>query len=426
MERDSTPGTARKVDRMRSTLRPDPNNGSRTALVQGREMLGKSVGTIFRVAREAQALSQDQVAAMTAGPLGPVSRTTISSIERGRMPNVESLVSLSDALYVDPTAVLDHVRVATQVPTDIAGLSYDAARERGLALFWAGDYRKALAVYDAMLEQLKLDPPSDGTEADYRRARIEINRASALRRCGALSAARTAAERAVTMTGGFPDLQVKAYVVLAALLIQAGLEPFARDAANNAVAVGEGQESLGLAWIVKGEVAYAQAQFEDALAAFLRARDLVRNAEDFKHVMHVEGNIGVCLFAMGKRSHARKRIVDAVELARKHGVPFVEASWLVELGRVSLEGRNIDEAEACALAALRIARPHEQLLTIFRAEWLLHQIVRARQPDAPDRHRLAYLRKLYGAVRRHRGIDTIREFETTILGVLGDPDRSPR
>ena len=43
---------------------------------------------------------------------------------------------------------------------------------------------------------------------------------------------------------------------------------------------------------------------------------------------------------------------------------------------------------------LRIASNGEQWLTLFRAEWLRHQIGQRRDPNQLDRNRLAYLKKL--------------------------------
>ncbi len=423
--RKSTPKTTRKSDRKRSSRRPDSVKEAAPAYSTERDSLGKAIGAIFRSARETQGLSQDQVAALATGPFGAVSRTTVSSIERGRMPNVEALVSLSSALNVDPTEVLERVRLATQVPVDITGLSYDALRERALALFWAGDYRKALSIYDAMLEQLILDPPKDPDELLQRRVRIEVNRASALRRCGALAGSRVAAERAVSLATTIPELQTEAYVVLAVVLEQAGLLPFAQDAAEHAVAISDGLPSHAHAWFVKGEVLYASGAYAAARTTLVEARKLLRKAGDDKHLVHVEGSIGTCLLALGKRSQARKCFVEAVRLARKHGVPSIEASWLVELGRMALDDGDFDQADSLADGALRIAKPREQLLTVFRAEWLRHLIVQKTKPKSSDRHRLAFLRKLYNQVREHHGLKVIKEYEAAILNApQGPPGRS--
>ena len=62
-------------------------------------------------------------------------------------------------------------------------------------------------------------------------------------------------------------------------------------------------------------------------------------------------------------------------------------------------------------AALAIAKPMENLLTSFRAEWVRHLIQRERRPQDRDRHRVAYLKKLYARLEQHRGVDEINEFE---------------
>lgn len=250
-------------------------------------------------------------------------------------------------------------------------------------------------------------------------ARVEINRAAALRRLCALTAARSAAERAISLAEGLADLQTEAYIVLATLLVQMGRKPLARDAAGRAVALSKlaGPKARGMAGIVEGEVAYASGDFETARQAFVKARQFVRLADDHVHRINVEGNIGECLRELGRKRLARSRIVRAVKLARCHGIPASEAFWLVQLGRLALDDDALDDAERFALAALRIAKPSGHLLTIFRAEWTRHLI--SLQREGADRHRLAFLRRLYAQLNEHRGVEEIREFRRTVLGETG-------
>ena len=132
-------------------------------------------------------------------------------------------------------------------------------------------------------------------------------------------------------------------------------------------------------------------------------------------MVHIEGNIGSCLLAMGKIEHARERFAAAVDLARKHREPALEASFLIELGGVELAKGDLDKSAGHAEAALRIAKPADHVLTIFRAEWLKHKVASTRDPEVSDRHRLAYLRKLHGWLGDHRGVEAVREFEESTL-----------
>jgi hypothetical protein len=87
----------------------------------------------------------------------------------------------------------------------------------------------------------------------------------------------------------------------------------------------------------------------------------------------------------------------------------------VGLGRIAHDERRLDDAERHADAALRIAREMDQRLTMFRAEWLLHRVVLARDPAARDRRRLAHLMRLWRALSDCRGLDEIREFEESVM-----------
>jgi len=99
-----------------------------------------------------------------------------------------------------------------------------------------------------------------------------------------------------------------------------------------------------------------------------------------------------------------------VELARGQGQAILEARWLIDLGWIAHgEGRH-DEADRHAEAAIRIARPIDHGLTLFRAEWLRHRISLARATGSADRHRLSLLRKLFLRVEEHGEDREIREF----------------
>lgn len=420
---ESKTESRRRVAGKQSKARRDPVEEKTRQRRTQSSPLSKTVGALFRSAREAQHLSQEQVASLAGDGPGELSRTTISSIERGvNLPGLEVLLSLSRVLNIEPTEVLERVNLHMTQPVNLTGVTRDELFCRAEEFFWAGDYRKALATYDAMVEQLILDPPASSEERARLYARIEVNRAAALRRCCALSAARAAAERAVSLSDGMPALQAEAYVVLATLLVQTGRLHFAQDAAEHAVRLSEESASHGLAWIVKGEALFASERFKEARDAFLEARKLVRKARDHKHMINVEGNLGASLIGLGQGKQARARFAKAVELARKYSVPAAEAFWLVELGRCALEESELEKADSYAIAALRIAKPADQVLTIFRAEWLRHLIVRRRNPKAPDRNRLFFLRKLYGRVKEHRGLAVIKEYEEAIIAPATNPD----
>lgn len=412
----------RRTDGKLSVARRDPVRksaagfgGMRAGHASG---LAAAVGAVFRSAREAQKLSQEQVAALTAGRPPMISRTAISSIERGtNLPGLEILVSLSEVLYVDPAEILDLVKIKSAQPVDLTGLTREDLATQAEEYFWAGDYRRALATYDAILHHLALDPPKDAGERTRLTARHEINRAATLRRCCALTAARAAAERAVTFSAGIPDLQAEGYVVLATVLSDSGRLLFARDAIEHALRLSStcGPRTRGMAWTQKGGICYQSGEIEEAQTAYVEARKLFLEAGDQRHLVHIEGNLGSCLLAQGKPEHARERFAAAVDLARKNGEPALEASFLTELGGVAFLKGDLERADGYAEAALRIAKPADHVLTIFRAEWLRHKVASRRSPKASDRHRLAYLRRLYGRLGEHRGVDTVREFETAAI-----------
>jgi len=385
------------------------------------------VGAFLRGMRKAQRLSQAQVSSLTGSHPWKVSRPVISSIERGEhLPSFESLMALSKVLHFDPMEVLERAENAVGVPVDITGYSLEdlIVHARDLAL--AGSYREALAVYDATLERLVLDPPSDAASALRWQADIELKRAGALGRCGALLSAEAAAKRSVSLAVDEPEIQSFAYAILAKLQIQRGFLPLARDHAQRAVEIAEscGAAPRGRALLELGEVVYVSEEFERATEVFVEARDLLREGGDHGHASHVEGNIGLCWAARGETERARNWFRRALELSRKQVLPILEARWLTELGKLTLstgtgKARRA-EADRYALAALAIARPRDHWMSIFRAEWLRHGVVAAefgkKNARERDRSRLARLRKLMVHLADHTGESEISEYESLIGG----------
>jgi tetratricopeptide (TPR) repeat protein len=375
----------------------------------------EQIGKFFRATRKAQSLSQEQLADLARRRPGHVSRAMISAVERGRhLPGLEVLLTLSQVLHISPSEVLERLELARGESIDASGMSYGELDRQASQCFWSGDPRRAVAYYDTMLSLLQEDLPPDADEALRRTATTELRRGAALRRCGAAVAARGAIERAITLSDGIPEIQVQAYLVLAALLVQLGRLPLARDASERALQLAADLTDVklqGWAWIEKGEVLAAFGKHAEARDAFLQARKFIKQVGDFHHAIKIEGNIGHCLHELGRFDQARRRYLSAIALARRHKVPASEALWLVELGRLALRERQAPDADACALSALRIAKPLDDLLCCFRAEWLRHLVHHERNPGEPDRHRIAYLKKLYVQLEEHRGVEEIQQFK---------------
>ena len=327
-------------------------------------------------------------------------------------------------LHVDPKELIERARLSTMVPIDITDKTLEELDAQGTEFFWAGDFRKALSIYDAMLEKIALESEEGDAEARTKIARLEVSRATALKRAGALLAAMATAERAITHATEDPSIQADGYIVLSDLQIQRGNLPLARDAAERAIGMADQAtaRTVGWAWMSKARVHYLAGAYEDARQAFIQAREQARIADDTQHLTHIEGNIGMCWLGAGHPAEAKKWIRKSIDRARQQAQPALEASWLVELGKIALNEEKPDEAESYATAALRIAKPRENYLTIFRAEWLLHKIVLRTNPRHGDRHRLHYLRKLFQHLDQHEGVDEVQEFRRTAMRALAADD----
>ena len=354
-----------------------------------------------------------------------LSRTAISAIERGQnFPGMEAMLALSNVLYVDPRELIERVRLATIVPIDVTGLSFDELEKKAAGHFWSGEFREALSVYDALLEMIALEEKQDAA-TQTRLARLEVQRSAALRRTGALAAATATAERAIALAVDAPSIQAEGYIVLAGLHCDRGLLPLANDAAQRAIelAADADLKTQGWAWVVKASSLYLAGKYEQARKAYLEARACAVESNDRKHQTHIEGNIGACWLGLGLIAEARTWVRRAIALAHEEGQPALEASWLVELGKIAAQEKRYDEADNYARAALRLAKPLEHRMTVFRAEWLRHRLVKLRNPEESDRHRLAYVRKLFMLLDRHEGIEEVLEFKQTVMRATEVQDR---
>ena len=141
----------------------------------------QAIGSFLRATRTAQKLTQEQVASMTRSTPWHLSRAAISAIERGQnFPGMEAMLALSNVLYVDPKELVERARLSSVVPVDISEISYEELDRKASGYFWAGDFHRAISVYDAMLEKAALEPDQDPVERSRRIATLEVRRADRL------------------------------------------------------------------------------------------------------------------------------------------------------------------------------------------------------------------------------------------------------
>lgn len=338
------------------------------------------------------------------------------------MPSIEALVSLSNVLHVDPAEVLERVRLRAEGDST-AACDLQELGQRAERLLWAGDHRGALGAYDALLGRLAAAPPATDDDARHMAARIELKRAVACRECRAWQASEASAKRAIALARNVSAIQSEAFMVLASLYAQQDSLELAELTARRGIALSQDSDPglQGLAWMQLGQVLVRAERFEEARTAYLEARRFAIQARDPLNRVRIEGAVGSCLFALGRHAQAEKRFRTAVDLARKYDDPAAEARWLIELGRLALLAGRLDEADRLAVASLRLSKAAGRALAIFLGEWLRHQIAGRRPAQPADRHRVAFLKRLYFRVQEHTGIDGVREFRETFL-----PTKSPR
>ena len=386
----------------------------------------KAVGAFLRTARQGLGLTQDEVAAKTERVPWPVSRTTIGAIEQGKhAPNALTLLGLSHALRIDPMEIFDRLKVAVPRPKETESLDYDGLSKLFKDSFAAGDFRGSLAVLDATMDRLVQAEDWRSEKSRVRQAVTELRRATTLRRLGALTAAKASAERAVVQSVGMDECLADSYSILATVLSLLGYHPLAANAAAQAVSVSVRcpEDYGGRAWLVTGQVNFLAGNTSDSYDAFLRAQRLLERSKDTHNLITAIGNLGLCLLRRGQEQAAHERVAQAVELARKAHRPALEALWLVELGRIERDRDRLEEAWHLAETALAIARELENWLIVFRAVMLQHGITRRRNSADPDRHRVAYMKRLVGWIEENVEEPDVREFLEQIQPIRGSRER---
>jgi hypothetical protein len=137
---------------------------------------------------------------------------------------------------------------------------------------------------------------------------------------------------------------------------------------------------------------------------------VIAEEHDPQHIAHIDGNIAQCWIRLGDEQEAERWLRRALDTARARQQPAIEASWLVELGKLALGRGRLDEAETAAVEAIALAAPRDHRLTLFRAEWLRHRVALRRRPEIDDEERVTRLDELYRQLDQHEGVDEIREY----------------
>ena len=190
------PTKRRPESRGRRTSRPR-KRGRTDSSADVLESAQASVGSFLRSTRVSLRMTQAQVAEKTRESPWRLSRAAVSAIERGQnFPGLEAMLALSNVLHIDPKELIERARMTAVVPVDITGLSDEELENRASQFFWAGDFKRALSVYDAMADKLALEAPEQ-EEVVARLATLEVRRATTLKRIGALISAIARAERAL-------------------------------------------------------------------------------------------------------------------------------------------------------------------------------------------------------------------------------------
>ena len=146
-----------------------------------------SIGVFLKSMRECLGMTQDQLAVKTESVGWPVSRATISAIEKGKhSPTAVTVMTLTTALHVDPMEIFDRLKIATAVPEEYRKWTVEQLEARSKKLFAERRFRETLTVLDTMMDRLA------GSTSDDSEGRTRLVAVVEARRAPTLPGARTA------------------------------------------------------------------------------------------------------------------------------------------------------------------------------------------------------------------------------------------
>ncbi|HYA10452.1 MAG TPA: AAA family ATPase [Thermoplasmata archaeon] len=250
---------------------------------------------------------------------------------------------------------------------------------RGESLFYLGRYAEALAEHDA---ELALARATDNARAV---ALGQVRRASVLRMLGRLEEALTEGREAGAALARLGDL---------------------RGASHAHMFVG----------VLLTSLPSAGASLEEALAEFHEATRLGEEARDPRRVGWALFNAADVLRGAGRLDEAASTNVRARDTLERIGDRFGLVQSLIIAGKISLDRREFDRAEADLLDAYRIVRelgaPADEVDVVLR----LAQLSFARGDLASARRRVKDLERLNLAALRP---DVADDFERLVRELAG-------
>ncbi|ANM30661.1 hypothetical protein ABI59_15410 [Acidobacteria bacterium Mor1] len=381
-----------------------------------RDTVAEFIGSRLRVQRAALGLSQEQLARRTSPR---VTRAAISQIENGlNCPKVMVLEALTRALHLDATEILEDLRQFIEqdhhAPADPERLRVEAKLH-----FDQGNYLEAVSAYQQAVYTLRSQVESDPDALDLL-LRTQINLSVALRRSGALRAARKIAEETIEQTERRPIL-ARAYIALAAALEKMNQLKLGLVATQQAVALTDDSDRALRAQALnqQGTALFMLCRFDEAHDVYRAALIDARESGDLPHEIKILGNHGLVLARRGNTNHAIELIEQAVSLAARHRKHGAQAWHLATLAHVLLRAERLHEADDRAREALDL-HPAEPI-TAFRAEWTRFRVDQLENIAPRNTRRLDRLTRYYRRVLPVHAAPEIEEFRafTGLCGSAG-------
>ncbi len=296
--------------------------------------------------------------------------------------------------------------------------SVDTLDRECLDHFWSGRFSQALGVCYALLERIDESAAPGDPEGDRLRGVVELRRGAALARSGALEAAKRAAERAVSVAPGSPDVSAAGLALLGEIHLLLGQPTLAEILLDRAGDLARRAKAPVPAWVgcARGRQRWASGKTNAAREEFLRAHDAARRVRDLPGSIQTAGNVGMCLLAQGRVAESRVWVRRAIEQARAARLTPLEATWLAGLARIELADGAHEEAERLAEASLALSRPLDLPLAVFRAEWVRHYVGTLASPGVGESPSRESLSRLSGVLAEFDGDREVRDLRAVLDG----------
>jgi tetratricopeptide (TPR) repeat protein len=337
----------------------------------------KRFGSYLRKLREERRLTLDTIEDLSQSHSDRISRTYLSRCENGRtLPSFTKLFTLSKIYRTRLTALAERLQLDVELesmpPVDLTATGYEELTRRGQDEVRQGNVKAAFLLFNAAWDSASLQEDESRRAQHGSEARLAL--AIALYRLGRLEMAEEECKGLLSQAGLAPVVGRRTLILLSAIYYDTTRNELARimiheaEARLNGIASQpagapgipvEDAKSFADILSMKGLLELESGRFDEARAAFEKARERYEALEDAFSLCKTFGNLGAVAARAGQERHALAHFQHSLDMARQQGYPYYAAKRLHDIGRLHYDRGRLGEARRSLHDSNELARRGE-------------------------------------------------------------------